>query len=684
MNNSQSEKITFESSIKKYFQLIKEQPLLWKILVVFFSLVLSITKYIPALVLNLSLLGASVCVLFATLCSSALFLPYKSPLKSVHFEARMLFIIVYMMVINKVFISDSDTYLSLFNDHTLSRFVFYWGRQWILISLLFGLIIILNNVLGDKFSKVNSIRKFFYSMISFLSPLTKINANRKKKLTIPQIIISLVFIITLSFLSASGYIRLHFPSTDIESVLFTIKFSQNNYSSDVRNAILIIAAIIIALTIIFYLRMNRLSNSDQVVKYSPYKGFQEEYEAKVYTKSATIFTLIALLFGTVSLMNSLNLPDYINRQISSSTIYETYYVDPSNDVITFPEKKKNLIYMFLESYECTYTSIAHGGNQDVDLMPELYQLAEDNLYFSHNNGFGGQTITCARLGYTMGSTVANTSGVTLASVMDISKNGYDQLNSLLPSLRRMEDVMHDAGYNQMVIQGSSAEFAGLNKYVGRYNNSTIYDLDAAEADGIDCKTNSNEWGINDIQTLEIAKDKITELSEKEEPFYTTIFTIDTHTYEGGFRCKECDPEIEDTFQAAVRCTSKQVSKFIDWLKQQPYWDDTVVILVGDHVGMSPVASIRLEDDNYERATYNCFINSQKTPVNTHNRLFCACDMFPTSLSAIGCNVKGDRLGLGTDLFSGTPTLCEEMGSVEFKVELQKNSKYYNNNFWDSN
>ena len=48
-------------------------------------------------------------------------------------------------------------------------------------------------------------------------------------------------------------------------------------------------------------------------------------------------------------------------------------------------------------------------------------------------------------------------------------------------------------------------------------------------------------------------------------------------------------------------------------------------------------------------------------------------MFPTALSAIGAEIEGDRLGLGTDLFSATPTLCEELGEDLYKEELEKSN-----------
>ena len=59
-----------------------------------------------------------------------------------------------------------------------------------------------------------------------------------------------------------------------------------------------------------------------------------------------------------------------------------------------------------------------------------------------------------------------------------------------------------------------------------------------------------------------------------------------------------------------------------------------------------------------------------------NRIFTAMDMFPTTLASIGVKIKGNRLGLGTDLFSNEKTLCEQIGEKTFLKEIKRHSKYY--------
>ena len=82
----------------------------------------------------------------------------------------------------------------------------------------------------------------------------------------------------------------------------------------------------------------------------------------------------------------------------------------------------------------------------------------------------------------------------------------------------------------------------------------------------------------------------------------------------------------------------------------------------------------------ERAVFNVFINAAATPVRTKNREFMATDLFPTTLAAMGYEIEGDRLGLGTDLFSGRETLAEELGVEELDQRFKERSAFYEHKF----
>ena len=77
--------------------------------------------------------------------------------------------------------------------------------------------------------------------------------------------------------------------------------------------------------------------------------------------------------------------------------------------------------------------------------------------------------------------------------------------------------------------------------------------------------------------------------------------------------------------------------------------------------------------------YNTIINPQCAykEAATQNRRFTTMDMFPTTMVALGAKIDGERLGLGTNLFSGKETLREKMGGNYINKELKKNDKKYN-------
>lgn len=76
--------------------------------------------------------------------------------------------------------------------------------------------------------------------------------------------------------------------------------------------------------------------------------------------------------------------------------------------------------------------------------------------------------------------------------------------------------------------------------------------------------------------------------------------------------------------------------------------------------------------------YNAFVNPAAQPIKEKNRRFTTLDFFPTVLASIGVEIEGERLGLGTNLFSERETLSEEMGYDKLFTELNRKSLFYDN------
>ena len=79
--------------------------------------------------------------------------------------------------------------------------------------------------------------------------------------------------------------------------------------------------------------------------------------------------------------------------------------------------------------------------------------------------------------------------------------------------------------------------------------------------------------------------------------------------------------------------------------------------------------------SYERTAYLTFVNSAVQQDNTAGRIYTQLDIMPTTLAAMGYEIEGNRLGLGTNLFSGVPTLAESLGFEKLNEEMGKRADY---------
>ena len=88
--------------------------------------------------------------------------------------------------------------------------------------------------------------------------------------------------------------------------------------------------------------------------------------------------------------------------------------------------------------------------------------------------------------------------------------------------------------------------------------------------------------------------------------------------------------------------------------------------------------------NFDRRVWNAFIHSRVKPIKEKNRDFTTMDFYPTILAALGYKIKGDKLGLGTNLFSDKPTLTEEIDADLVDQEIKRKSDRYRRLMWEKN
>ena len=382
---------------------------------------------------------------------------------------------------------------------------------------------------------------------------------------------------------------------------------------------------------------------------------------------------VILLAGTVyTAWERLDIADYAANSGAVSSFIDENYVDPAGTELTFPEQKRNLIYIFLESMETTYADEENGGAFSENYIPELTELAEENEDFSGADaGLNGGTALTSTT-WTAAALFGQTTGLPLS--IPIDGNSMDTQESFLPGVTSLGDILEQQGYRQTFMIGSDGNFGGRSLYFTDHGNYDIKDYYYYQSQGKFDKDYWVWWGFEDQKLFEYAKEELTALAAQDQPFNFTLLTVDTH-FEDGYVCGLCGNEHgENQYGNVLSCSSRQIKEFVEWIRQQDFYENTTIVISGDHPTMDKDFCEGI-DDAYERKVYTAYINSAVTPEDPEwTRAYSTFDNYPTTLASLGVSIEGERLGLGTNLFSSRSTLTEVYGNPYINQELTRKSE----------
>ena len=392
---------------------------------------------------------------------------------------------------------------------------------------------------------------------------------------------------------------------------------------------------------------------------------------------------VALIISAVMFAwKKLDLGNYIGNQMDESRFIEDNYVDPADVAISFPKEKRNLIYIYMESMEMTYADERRGGAFSYNNIPELTELSEDAEDFSGDSGVlnGGRVLPGTT--FTMGGIFAQSAGLPLK--IDLGEDFKDQRgsfnkmntqDSFFKKVTALGDILDDEGYRNVFMLGSNATFGGRRLYFGQHGNYEIDDYNKAVEQGVIPPDYYVFWGMEDRRLFAEAKDRLTELGASDQPFNLTLLTVDTH-FEDGYMCDICEDEYPgNNYANAIACSSRQIASFVKWVQQQDFYENTTIVLCGDHTTMDSDFCNSVPD-SYVRRVYTAYINADAQAEDPSRvREYSTFDQFPTTLAALGCTIEGNRLGLGTNLYASEDTLLEKYGFDEVFGEMEKKSQF---------
>ncbi|QOR47890.1 sulfatase-like hydrolase/transferase [Trueperella pecoris] len=412
--------------------------------------------------------------------------------------------------------------------------------------------------------------------------------------------------------------------------------------------------------------------SDDVTPAAPATDQTERRFRRV--RGVAFVTMLAVLAGSVTYaFNVLPLGDILRGRFETSHYIGDHFVMPTDSNVTLPKKKRNLIHIYMESIENSFYSRDLGGYTDYNVMPELAELTKNGVSFSHTDKLGGPQQLIAT-GHSVAAMVAMGAGTPM-----LASGAGNGTQMSFPDLPTIGDLLHKDGYATDFMVGSNSDWGGVRDYYLRHGDFTIHDLPSFKKEGRIPQDYMVWWGVEDDKLYEYAKDVLSERGKGDKPFYFILENADTHWPDGYLSPNMKVRPFNTQYENVIHYSQAQTVKLVEWIMAQPWAKDTTIVITGDHRSMDK-KFFENWDKSYNRTVVNVILNPVQgtdLPASiTKNRQYASFDFYPTILAAIGATIDGERLGLGTNLFAGKPTLVEEDGASYLNKEFAKRSPFY--------
>lgn len=345
--------------------------------------------------------------------------------------------------------------------------------------------------------------------------------------------------------------------------------------------------------------------------------------------------LIVLGAGVAYFIDSFSLARYV-RAYFGEDYFAGSYVDPARVAVkSGKEKPKNLVLIYVESLENTYSDPALFGR---DLLHRLnaYKSKPRVISFDNYREMQGAHFTIAGI-------VATQCGLPLKSVALFGGNLQgEQVERFLPRARCLGDILASHGYTNVFLNGSSLAFAGVGKFFRDHHYNRVVGREEWISEGERPELMSG-WGLYDDDLFRRARGELDKLMKSRKPFNLTVLTIDMH-HPYGHLSSLCERQGYQDFEGIVECTAGQVADFIDHIAAKGWSDRVAVVVQGDHLAMGNTSYDKLVK-NPERRVFNLLVGADKKVTKNTDEVT-HFDMLPTILDLVGLKVEGERAGLG--------------------------------------
>lgn len=317
------------------------------------------------------------------------------------------------------------------------------------------------------------------------------------------------------------------------------------------------------------------------------------------------------------------------------------YVAPADDMFGIA-KGKNVILISMES---TQNFVINEKVNGQEITPFLNDFIKESYYF---NNFYHQTA--------QGKT-SDSEFLVDNSLYPLSRGAVFFTHSG-NKFAAAPEILNQNGYYTASLHANNKSFWNRDIMYDSFGYQRFYSLPDYEV----TETNSVGWGMKDIDFFE---QSIQHLKEMPEPYYAKFITLTNHfPFELGEEDQFIEPytsgnKTVDNYFPTVRYTDEAIKNFIQKLKDEGIYEDSIIILYGDHYGISENHNKAMGEFLGTEVTPFVSTQLQRVPLIIHipgqegktiSKVSGQIDIKPTILHLLGIDTRDD-IDFGSDLFA---------------------------------
>ena len=337
-----------------------------------------------------------------------------------------------------------------------------------------------------------------------------------------------------------------------------------------------------------------------------------------YYKQGVFSCIMLSLYATYNAPLALLFHFYTSSKVSSERILTTIETFSKFDDKVTAGNNKNLVLIYLEGLEQNYL------DEDLfpKLLPRLQELRKSAVSFTNIKQYPGTSWTIAGL-------VSSQCAVPLLSnqggnsVLKKADNPFSKVNCLAEHLKVI-------GYNTLFVGGASLDFAGKGRFLADNGFDQVLGYDELPS------TLSHSWGLYDQKLFSHVERLFGALAAQDRPFLLSTLTLDTH-HPTGHPSPNC-PKFgtgDSSMLNAVHCTDKLIGEFVSNVRMSSVGENTVIVLVSDHLAMPKGVVDRLSVK--DRRLLFMIIDPSSELAGEYDFEASHFDIAPTILSFLGIN-----------------------------------------------